>query len=317
MVGFTASGGLLFNIPNDTPQIATADNGVIGASGTTYDQNGNVDGQLGTLPTYSFTAAYQLGSVDEIIPPSNLANIATSWAAVQFGNLGRNGSAFVHQTFALNWCSNQACQLTYNPQYGGAGKTDSNVDFDYQMARVGNSPNPTVQLSDLQIGLVENQAIQALQKAFQAFPVRVLSIGANLTTYTHMVEVSGGHFYDSKTGLSCGLTAYPRNASTVWYPCNLTEAQFALNLEDTNLSQNTGSPSFASLLKAIGEGIGNTAAHEIGHQFLDNLCGMNDNPNLLGVYNGGSADAGNDPSMYTGIGPNGQPLACRHRLPIV
>jgi hypothetical protein len=126
-----------------------------------------------------------------------------------------------------------------------------------------------------------------------------------------MVEVSGGYYYDPKTGLACGLTTYPRNASTAWYSCNLTEAQFALNLDNTNLSQNTGSTSFASLMKAVGEGIGNTAAHEIGHQFLDDSlpCGMNDDPNLKGVYNGGSADAGDDPSMYTGVGPNGQPLS--------
>jgi len=49
MVAFTASAQRLWNGPNDSPQIATADNGVIGASGTTYDQNGNVTGQ-GNLP---------------------------------------------------------------------------------------------------------------------------------------------------------------------------------------------------------------------------------------------------------------------------
>ncbi len=46
MVAFTPSGGTLFTVPNDTPQIATSDNGVIGASGTTYDQDGNVNGQV-------------------------------------------------------------------------------------------------------------------------------------------------------------------------------------------------------------------------------------------------------------------------------
>jgi hypothetical protein len=49
MIAFTSSGSTLWMGPNDTPQIATADGGVIGASGTTYDQNGNVTGQKSAL----------------------------------------------------------------------------------------------------------------------------------------------------------------------------------------------------------------------------------------------------------------------------
>ncbi|MFZ0814252.1 MAG: IPT/TIG domain-containing protein, partial [Candidatus Sulfotelmatobacter sp.] len=64
MMAFTASGQQLWSQPNDTPQIATAGGGVIGTSGTTYDQNGNTTGQLASLPTttYSWKGAYQLGS---------------------------------------------------------------------------------------------------------------------------------------------------------------------------------------------------------------------------------------------------------------
>jgi len=36
-------------VPNETPQIATADGGVIGQSGITYDQNGNATGQVPAL----------------------------------------------------------------------------------------------------------------------------------------------------------------------------------------------------------------------------------------------------------------------------
>src|ERR1700727_280432 len=50
MIAFTHA-STLWTVPNDTPQIATADGGVIGASGTTYDQNGNANGQVGNLPT--------------------------------------------------------------------------------------------------------------------------------------------------------------------------------------------------------------------------------------------------------------------------
>ena len=49
MMAFDPSGNLKWSQPNDTPQIATSDNGVIGASGTTYDQNGNATGKRAKL----------------------------------------------------------------------------------------------------------------------------------------------------------------------------------------------------------------------------------------------------------------------------
>jgi len=66
----------------------------------------------------------------------------------------------------------------------------------------------------------------------------------------------------------------------------------------------------AKVLWSTGEGIGNTAAHEVGHQFLGKslACGMNDDTGKVDVYDGGSADGGKDPSVYTGLGPGGQPI---------
>ena len=46
MIAFDASGSLRWSVPNEQPQIATADGGVIGQSGITYDQNGNATGQI-------------------------------------------------------------------------------------------------------------------------------------------------------------------------------------------------------------------------------------------------------------------------------
>jgi hypothetical protein len=48
MIAFDASGAVRWVVPNDIPQVATADGGVIGQSGIIYDQNGNATGQLGT-----------------------------------------------------------------------------------------------------------------------------------------------------------------------------------------------------------------------------------------------------------------------------
>ena len=85
MIAFTASGNTLWMGPNDTPQIATSGGGVIGASGTTYDQNGNVTGQTSNMPTQSWTGnSYQLGSVDQVA--ATLLVDATSFWPRTFGN---------------------------------------------------------------------------------------------------------------------------------------------------------------------------------------------------------------------------------------
>jgi hypothetical protein len=47
MVAFDQYGNEKWSVPGDSPQIATADNGVVGTSGTTYDSNGNATGPSG------------------------------------------------------------------------------------------------------------------------------------------------------------------------------------------------------------------------------------------------------------------------------
>ena len=46
MVAFDAGGNMRWIVPNETPQIATADGGVIGQSGIIYDQSGNATGMI-------------------------------------------------------------------------------------------------------------------------------------------------------------------------------------------------------------------------------------------------------------------------------
>jgi hypothetical protein len=88
MIGFDNSGNVKWSVPNDYPEIATADGGVIGASGITYDSNGNATGQLGPLPTYSWVGyAYQYGSVDQVshTPPMPASSF---WAAIGGNHYG-------------------------------------------------------------------------------------------------------------------------------------------------------------------------------------------------------------------------------------
>jgi hypothetical protein len=65
-VAFDQSGNPLWTVPNDQPQFATADGGVKGQSGITYDQNGNATGQ-GPFYTQSWTYnMYQDGPLTQV-----------------------------------------------------------------------------------------------------------------------------------------------------------------------------------------------------------------------------------------------------------
>ncbi len=91
MVAFDAAGNIRWIVPNETPQIATADGGVIGQSGITYDQNGNATGQM-AMPIQSWTGnAYQVGSVDQVT--SAMVDVALSLNPFINGNPSGNGTA--------------------------------------------------------------------------------------------------------------------------------------------------------------------------------------------------------------------------------
>jgi hypothetical protein len=91
MVKFNQSGHEQWSVPADTPQIATADNGVIGISGITYDSNGNANGQIST-PTQSWTAnSYTDGPISQIngVP----FNVATSFWPMLDANSSNSSAA--------------------------------------------------------------------------------------------------------------------------------------------------------------------------------------------------------------------------------
>jgi len=93
MISFSSSSGrVFFSIPNDSPKIATADGGVIGTSGISYDSNGNVTAQAGSLPTLSWTQnAYTDGPVNQVA--TNIVNVANSFTGIADGNASGNGTA--------------------------------------------------------------------------------------------------------------------------------------------------------------------------------------------------------------------------------
>jgi hypothetical protein len=100
MIAFTSSGNTLWMGPNDSPQIATADGGVIGASGTTYDQNGNVAGQT-AMSIQSWTGnAYQIGPGQAQQVAIAATGVASSFWAISQANASGTYTAVHEEPFA-------------------------------------------------------------------------------------------------------------------------------------------------------------------------------------------------------------------------
>jgi hypothetical protein len=98
MVAFDQSGNVMWSVPNDYPQIATADGGVIGGSGVTYDNQGRATGQVGALPTQSWTGnAYTDG------PFQQVASLALNVADASFSP--RTGANPSENSTALQRCA--------------------------------------------------------------------------------------------------------------------------------------------------------------------------------------------------------------------
>ena len=78
MIAFDGRGNVIWSVPNDYPQIATADGGVIGASGITYDNQGRANGQ-GALPGTPSWQGFMYSVVgdpvvDRTVPPTLFLN---------------------------------------------------------------------------------------------------------------------------------------------------------------------------------------------------------------------------------------------------
>jgi hypothetical protein len=98
MIAFDASGNLLWSVAGSyTPQIATADGGVIAVSGdtgaaVTFDQSGNATGQMASLLVQSWLGnTYQTGSVEQI--SVNALLFALSFWPFEGGNASGNYTA--------------------------------------------------------------------------------------------------------------------------------------------------------------------------------------------------------------------------------
>jgi len=163
----------------------------------------------------------------------------------------------------------------------------------------------TVNLTDSQIQLIQLNATNAFNIAFAPYNVNLGA--ANLGAIRHPRQGTNTVYIVGQSGAGfCGGTGTASITNSVaYYPENMTNAQYAVNAASGNPTQ--------TLLDAIGEGLGNNAAHELGHQLVNNflstgkvIAGMDLGDSTPDTYNSESCSGSVAPWDYTGIGTDGK-----------
>lgn len=222
-----------------------------------------------------------MGLCREVIGPFLFPGMSL-WANVG-GNPSGNFSAGRPWYFKLIWenncsASSRPCGFTLypdNPQY---------------------LPELAVDASS-QAGKIKSAELLALKKAFEPYPVNVSEGRAN--TGANRAWVEDGISYEGGIERCGGTFEVNQHDSTVYYLKNMSEAQFALPLVLETPADVQAALTRSDLMKAIGTGIGNNAAHEIGHQFLGKQFGLDDTSSH--TYNGQGCSGEGAPWVY-GIG---------------
>ena len=204
------------------------------------------------------------------------------WPVPDGDSEGQNASRF---DLELVWCANGAC----------SDLPDTNQDVVF-FIQADDAPHTTINLSSQQKNTIRLNALNALKLAFAPYKVNV-GTGRQGSNTIYVVGTSL---------LPCGQT---ENVKTTWsrifYPPNMMQAQHAVNVTTA-----TPTPTqLETLVKAIGEGIGNNAAHEIGHQLVNAftraqkiVAGADMDDGSVDTYNGSSCA---DPAVFTGVGTDG------------
>ena len=158
-------------------------------------------------------------------------------------------------------------------------------------------PNLAIDASS-QAGTIKSAALAALKKAFDKYPV---SVGEGTPdTGDNRAWVEDGISFENGVSRCGGTFQVNQHDSTIYYLANMEQAQWALPIV-LNTSQDVQNAlGRADLMKAIGAGIGNNAAHEIGHQFFLKGYGMDDGS--TNTYNGQGCEGATAPWVY-GLGP--------------
>jgi hypothetical protein len=323
MVAFDASGNINWTVPGYTPQMATADGGIITASGATFDASGSATGLLPNLPTFSWKAAYLDGDVQSVSVPS--PTLATTFAAIFNGNLSGNGTAAVEHSFGLFWCGTGYALQEYVAGTPCVQNSGNDVRWGYYQANVGPTgfQDFSTQHPDW-VGIIEREAFNSFKAAYAKYPVGVqlATFKPNLVPQQEYVAYVLG---DSPWP-TYGVTIRTTPSSKVYYFGFMENAQVALGQPENPstgagwVNYSPGYPTqdiagFVRMLRALGTGIGNAAAHEMGHHLEDygsersigvfpNMdCGTSPSNKL----NPGVACENNDNFVYAFFNGNGLP----------
>lgn len=144
MVAFNRSGSTIWSVPNDYPQIATEDGGVIGSSGITYDSQGRATGQ-GALPgTPSWQGFMYSVAGDPVaertVPPTNFLN--ADLMQIAGGNVGGTGTAAIAAFPFLD----DPYSLRLVPRFDNGKQNNNNQNFvreiDYCVTRMDGKSKP-------------------------------------------------------------------------------------------------------------------------------------------------------------------------------
>ena len=124
MIGIDANGGVKWSVANESPKIATADDGVVGYSGITYDNQGRATGEIANLPTKGWLGdSYQIvGSLQSVEPVP--VNPATSFWAF-FGGNPSAGGASAKDVFSLDGPTASPLQTIEGSNLTGCGPQES------------------------------------------------------------------------------------------------------------------------------------------------------------------------------------------------
>jgi hypothetical protein len=266
MVAFDASGNVRWTVPNEQPQIATADGGVVGQSGITYDSNGNATGQIGA-PTYSWLGyAYADGPVEQRL-------LVAPEVAIGFWPLFR-GNQSANKTAASNpqYPPLQTCTTT--PGCIGPKQAIYNALGDL-IARLSSSA--------LVGGLNETLSQLAQSQVFSRLGTDSKGVPLTTTTFIQYLMKKRPAFYDGLRSQFCNASLTPWSA-----PCYIpiignSETVEGYFQNNPSAGAETGTPSNPLLTffrpafilyPSLGENLGNEGA--IFHEALHGITGLQD-----------------------------------------
>lgn len=251
-----------------------------------FDQNGNQTGQIANMLTISWKGSYQLGSTESFF--ASVPTAAPIYAAFAGGSPAGNGTAVAVHSIGVFWCGSTLSGSCQTPQlFDGNDQAEADLGFTYSPAALLPNANWQDFTADrTSSGVVLNQSMSALRAAFSKFPVMLSPQSSPVGIFfggtpDHAINIVGNQILlDPNKQQESGLTAASSACvnfgllcnwnSVVYYSVNMFGAQYAsTNLYSPVYPPTTSSQQVAlqQLLTAIGRGVGNTAAHEMGHQF--------------------------------------------------